>query len=197
METLAIDYANPTRPLLERMFDHDELYSRYLDHVCEMTETLFNETHLHERIDVVTELIASSVYADDNKMYSNADFNVNVVSNLSSGGGPMGGTTYGLKSFVTNRSAHVTSQLECQTVSDVQSLASSLRTFPNPAQHEVIVEGLPQGSSVSLVSASGQVVFEALANDQHLPRIDVATLAEGMYILRSSNGWTERLLIAR
>ena len=198
METLAIDYANPTRPLLERMFDHDELYSRYLDHVCELTETLFNETHLHERIDVVTELIASSVYADDNKMYSNADFEANLASNLSSGGGgPMGGTTYGLKSFVTNRSAHVTSQLECQTVSDVESLASSLRAFPNPAQNGVIIEGLPQGLNVSLVNASGQVVFEALANDQHLLRIDVAALAEGMYILRSSNGWAERLLIVR
>ena len=68
----------------------DDLYARYLDHVCELTETLFNDTHLHERIDVVTELIASSVYADDNKMYSNADFDVNVVSNLSGGGGPYG-----------------------------------------------------------------------------------------------------------
>ena len=198
METLAIDYANPTRPLLERMFDHDELHSRYLDHVCELTETLFNETHLHERIDVVTELIASSVYADDNKMYSNADFEANLASNLSiGGGGPMGGTTYGLKSFVTNRSAHVTSQLECQTVSDVESLASSLRAFPNPVQNGVIIEGLPQGSNVSLVNASGQVVFEALANDQHLLRIDVAALAGGMYIIRSSNGWAERLLIVR
>ena len=197
METLAIDYANATRPLLERMFDHDGLYVRYLDHVCELTETLFNDTHLHERIDVVTELIASSVYVDDNKMYSNADFDVNVVSNLSGGGGPMGGTTYGLKSFVSNRSAYVTSQLECQTVSDVESLASSLRVFPNPAQSEVIIEGLPQGSSVSLVNASGQLVFEARANDYYLLRIDVAALAEGMYILRSSNGWAERLLIVR
>ena len=109
----------------------------------------------------------------------------------------MGGTTYGLKSFVTNRSAYVTSQLECQTVSDVESLASSLRAFPNPAQSEVIIEGLPQGSNVSLVNASGQVVFEALANDQHLLRIDVAALAEVMYLLRSSNGWAARLLIVR
>ena len=198
METLALNYANPTRPLLERMFDHDDLYSRYLDHVCELTETIFNETHLHERIDVVTELIASFVYADDNKMYSNADFEANLVSNLSGGGGgPMGGTTYGLKSFVTNRSAYVASQLECQTVSDLETLASSLHAFPNPAQNGVIIEGLPQGSNVSLVNASGQVVFEALANDQHLLRIDVAALAEGMYILRSSNGWAERLLIVR
>ncbi len=197
METVAIDYTNPTRPLLERMFDHDDLYSRYLDHVCELTETLFNETHLHERIDVLTELIASSVYADDNKMYSNADFDVNLVSNLSGGGGPMGGTTYGLKSFVTNRSVYVASQLECQTVSDVETHASSLHAFPNPVQHEVMVDGLPKNSDVSLLNASGRVVFQTLTRDQSMLRIDVSALAEGVYIVRSSHGWAERLLIVR
>lgn len=197
METVAIDYTNPTRPLLERMFDHDDLYSRYLDHVCELTETLFNETHLHERIDVLTELIASSVYADDNKMYSNADFDVNLVSNLSGGGGPMGGTTYGLKSFVTNRSAYVASQLECQTVSDVETHAPSLHAFPNPAQHEVMVDGLPKNSDVSLLNASGRVVFQTLTRDTSMLRIDVSALAEGVYIVRSSQGWAERLLIVR
>ena len=179
------------------MLDHDDLYVRYLDHVCELTETLFNDTHLHERIDVVTELIASSVYADDNKMYANADFDVNVVSDLSGGGGPMGGTTYGLKSFVTNRSAYVTSQLECQTVSAVETLASSLHAFPNPAQHEVMVDGLPENSDVSLLNASGRVVFQTLTRDQSMLRIDVSALAEGFYIVRSSQGWAERLLIVR
>ena len=198
METLALNYANPTRPLLERMFDHDDLYSRYLDHVCELTETIFNEPHLHERIDVATELIASSVYADDNKMYSNADFEANLVSNLSGGGGgPMGGTTYGLKSFVTNRSAYVTSQLECQTVSAIETLASSLHAFPNPAQNEVTLQGLPEGSVVSLLNANGQVVFETKTRRQSVLRIDVSALAEGMYIVRSTHGWTDRLVIVR
>ena len=197
METLAIDYANPSRPLLERMFAHEVLYARYLDHVCELTETLFNESHLHGRIDVLTELIAASVYADENKMYSNADFEANIVSNLSGGGGPMGGTTYGLKSFVTNRSAYVSSQLECTTVSAVESHALSLRTFPNPAQREVTVEGLPEGVDVSLLNANGCVVFQARTSTPSVLRIDVSALAEGFYIVRSSNGWAERLLIAR
>ena len=197
METLALNYANPSRPLLERMFDHDDLYARYLDHVCELTETIFNETHLHERIDVATELIASSVYADDNKMYSNADFDVNVVSNLSGGGGPMGGTTYGLKSFVTNRSAYVAAQLECQSVSNIETLASSLHAFPNPAQNEVTFQGLPEGAVVSLLNANGQVVFETGTRHQSVLRIDVSALAEGMYIVRSSHGWTDRLMIVR
>ena len=109
----------------------------------------------------------------------------------------MGGTTYGLKSFVTNRSAYVASQLECQSVSHVETLDSSLRAFPNPAQHEVMVEGLSGGTEVSLLNASGCVVFQTRTRDQTMLRIDVSALAEGIYIVRSSHGWAERLLIVR
>ena len=109
----------------------------------------------------------------------------------------MGGTTYGLKSFVTNRSAYVASQLECQSASNVETLDSSLRAFPNPAQHEVRVEGLAEGTKVSLLNASGGVVFQTRTRDQSLLRIDVSALAEGIYIVRSSHGWAERLLIVR
>ena len=109
----------------------------------------------------------------------------------------MGGTTYGLKSFVTNRSAYVASQLECQTVSDVETHAPSLHAFPNPAQHELMVDGLPKNSDVALLNASGRVVFQTLTRDQSMLRIDVSTLAEGVYIVRSSHGWAERLLIVR
>ena len=109
----------------------------------------------------------------------------------------MGGTTYGLKSFVTNRSAYVTSQLECQSMSNIETLPSSLRTFPNPAQSNVTVQGLPEGSVVSLLNANGQVVFETGTRHQSVLRIDVSKLAEGMYIVRSTHGWTDRLMIVR
>ena len=109
----------------------------------------------------------------------------------------MGGTTYGLKSFVTNRSAYVTSQLECQTVSDVETHASSLHAFPNPAQNKVMIDGLPENSDVSLLNASGRVVFQTFTRDQSMLQIDVSALAEGVYIVRSSQGWAEQLLIVR
>lgn len=51
---------------------------------------------------------APYVYADDNKMYSSADFDTNIEADLSGGGGgPMGGQTYGLKPFVTNRATGI------------------------------------------------------------------------------------------
>ena len=60
-----------------------------------------------------------------------------------------------------------------------------------------MVDGLPKNSDVSLLNASGRVVFQTLTRDQSMLRIDVSTLAEGVYIVRSSQGWAERLLIVR
>lgn len=196
METLALDYANASRPLLDRMFAHEQLYARYLDHVCELTESVFNASHLHEQIDVLTELISASVYADDNKMYSDAEFDANLVSNLS-GGGPMGGVTYGLKPFVTNRLAYVSTQLECPTLSAAAPIPSSLIAFPNPAHDEVFIQGLPEGTQVTLLNSRGQVVFEVEANKLSELRVDLSFIPAGMYIVHCNNGWTERLVVGR
>ena len=35
METLAIDYSDTPRPLLENMLGHPDFYSRYIEHVCD------------------------------------------------------------------------------------------------------------------------------------------------------------------
>ena len=137
----------------------------------------------------------SSVYADDNKMYANADFDVNVVSNVSGGGGSMGGTTHGLKSFVTNRLLYVTSSWNANPYPTSKRMSHGFA--PSQSGTKCDHRGPPLGSSVSLVNASGQVVFEALANDQDLLALTLPHLLKGMYILRSSNGWTERLLIVR
>ena len=129
METLAIDYSDSPRPLLENMLGHPDLYARYIGHVCDLVDHVFNEAHMHAQIDATAELIAPFVYADSHKMYSNADFDTNLSSDLvggggPGGGGPGGGTTYGLKSFVTNRASYVLTQLECPT-SDMADLAAS------------------------------------------------------------------------
>ena len=59
------------------------------------------------------------------------------------------------------------------------------------------LQGLPEGSVVSLLNANGQVVFETKTRRQSVLRIDVSALAEGMYIVRSTHGWTDRLVIVR
>ena len=102
------------------MLSHPDLYARYIGHVCDLVDHVFNEVHMHAQIDATAELIAPFVYADSHKMYSNADFDTNLSSDLVSGGGPGGGgpgggTTYGLKSFVSNRASYILTQLECPT----------------------------------------------------------------------------------
>ena len=131
METLALDYCDAPRPLLQRMLDDPDLYQRYLEQVCYLTAYFFNEAYLHARIDAVRDLIAPSVYADDNKMYSSADFDTNLEADLTGGGpGPMGGQTYGLKPFVTNRAAYIAGELDCSTLSVEPSLLRSGPSFP-------------------------------------------------------------------
>ena len=99
------------------MLDDPDLYARYLEQVCYLTAYFFNEAYLHARIDEVRDLIAPSVYADANKMYSSADFDTNLEADLTGGGpGPMGGQTYGLKPFVT-RAAYIAGELDCSTLS--------------------------------------------------------------------------------
>lgn len=80
---------------------------------------------------------------------------------------------------------------------ELTMLSPTSQVKPNPAQNELMVDGLPKNSDVSLLNASGRVVFQTLTRDQSMLRIDVSTLAEGVYIVRSSHGWAERLLIFR
>ena len=190
METLALDYANPTRPLLERMFESDVLYERYLTHVCELLESTFNEPHLHAAIDATADLIAPHVYADDNKMYSDADFDTNLESDLTGGGGPMGGVTYGLKSFVRNRLAYVQSQLECQNTSSVDTWKATLSVHPNPATEWMHIQwnGEPVATELVLRNPLGQRVLTTEIFGVSEATWDVKNLPNGVYLFEVWSG---------
>ena len=189
METLAIDYSDSPRPLLENMLDHPDLYARYIGHVCDLVDHVFNEAHMHAQIDATAELIAPFVYADSHKMYSNADFDTNLSSDLvggggPGGGGPGGGTTYGLKSFVTNRASYVLTQLECPT-SDVADLnASGLSVYPNPAKDRIHVQlDRASGGDVRLTNLVGQVLRTERIASAGVVQFDLADLPVGTYVV--------------
>ena len=74
---------------------------------------------------------------------------------------------------------------------------TSLLTFPNPAQHEVVIQGLKKGMHVSLVNSRGQGVFETRASNGTDLVVDLSSQPAGMYIVKCSNGWAERLIIVR
>lgn len=66
--------------------------------------------------------------------------------------------------------------------------------FPNPATNILAVEGLSKGMRLSVMDGTGRVVQRLLANE---PRtlIPVAELPEGLYILSSEGGWTQRFMV--
>jgi hypothetical protein len=153
-----------------------------LDHV-------FNEEHMHAQIDATAELIAQFVYADSHKMYSNNDFDTNLSSNLIGGGGPGGGgpggsTTYGLKSFVTNRASYVMTQLECPTSDVATQEASRLIVYPNPATDRIHVQLDPSSTSdVRLTNLVGQLVRTQRLTSAGLVQFELGDLPSGTYVL--------------
>ena len=189
METLAIDYSHTPRPLLENMLGHPDLYVRYIEHVCDLVDHVFNEAHMHAQIDATAELIAQFVYADSHKMYSNDDFDTNLSSNLIGGGGPGGGgpggsTTYGLKSFVTNRASYVMTQLECPTSDVATQEASRLIVYPNPATDRIHVQLDPSSTSdVRLTNLVGQLVRTQRLTSAGLVQFELGDLPSGTYVL--------------
>ena len=185
METLALDYCASSRPLLQRMLDDSDLYGRYLQQVCYLTAYFFNEAYLHAQIDEVRDLIAPYVYADDNKMYSSADFDTNLEADLTgSGPGPMGGQTYGLKPFVTNRAAYIAGELDCSTLSIGEEGTPEWIVFPNPASQRVTVAGstvLP--ADLILRNALGQAVRTLQTGGTSEFTLDVQGLSPGVYFV--------------
>ena len=139
---------------------------------------------MHAAIDATADLIAPYVYADDNKMYSDADFDTNLESDLTGGGGPMGGVTYGLKSFVSNRVAYVQSQLECQNTSSVDTWKASLSVHPNPATERLHIRwnGEYAATHLMLRNALGQRVLTTKVFGVSEATWDVENLPNGVYL---------------
>ena len=184
--SLALNYANSDRPLLSNIFNNANLYQLYLQEVCDITSNFFNSTYMDALIESHKTLIQSSVYADNNKMYSNSDFDTNVNSNITSGGGPGGGTTYGLKSFVQAKSAFVSGAIDCATIVNTdEALNSNARIFPNPSKNITNIawdNGTVQ--KVEVYNSIGQVIFSSNTENQSELKLDVSTYESGMYFIK-------------
>lgn len=175
---LDFDGGNENRPLLERIMESDVLREAYYAEMCWLRENWFNSEFLEPRLDELKALVQSAVYADDNKMYSNNQFENNFTSNQ----GGMGGTLYGLKPFVQERGDFVDGVLDC-SVSTPQSPANSLQNllaYPNPAtqQLQLNLDGTP--TDLMVFNAQGRQVF-AMTHPVQMS-LNVADWTRGVYI---------------
>ena len=75
--------------------------------------------------------------------------------------------------------------------------ASRFELMPNPAQNNLEVRGLSVQSDISILNLSGHVVWEKQHVEQPSLHVDLSMMPAGIYIVKSSNGWAERLVISR
>ena len=106
MSALWEDRSN--RPFVERILDVDLYREMYLRHMDNLVQTLWTNEEFDERVDELADVIRSDVYADNNKMYSNSDFERNLNDDISDGRF----TIFGLTSFVEDRNSALTSELD-------------------------------------------------------------------------------------
>ncbi|MCH1575334.1 MAG: CotH kinase family protein [Flavobacteriales bacterium] len=185
METLDVDYSDSPRPLLERMLEHPDLYQRYLLQVCELTTAFFNEDYMFGRIDAAAALVAPYVYADANKMYSNADFDTNIEADLGGGGGGMGGgAILGLKPFVSNRTASVAGQIDCAAFVGLEETEWNGALYPNPVSSELHIswEGA-MDVAVVFRNVLGQALKKVVLHHADRAVIPMAGWTPGTYVV--------------
>jgi len=181
--------------LLDRIFSDPVIYDQYLSEVCEIREEFFNSTFMDGRIDIIKALIQESVYADNNKMYSNANFDTNIENNITSGGGPGGATIYGLKSFVTQRNSYLDGILDCSMFTSLEEPADIPFTIsPNPADDFLRIQwNGGEFIDLRLIDSQGRAVANIASQGNSILEVDVRNLAPGTYFLLScsSSGKTK------
>lgn len=96
----------------------------------------------------------------------------------------MGGQTYGLKPFVTNRAAYIAAQLDCSTLSLEDVNTSDWAVFPNPVRNQLtVLSPTPCEADLTLRNATGQVVLRTRMDGMTGIQMDVVGLAPGLHIL--------------
>lgn len=186
MISLPINYSNSDRPLLERIFESDDLYYLYQLEICDLLDNFFNSTYLDSKIDALKSLIEDDVYTDNNKMYSNADFDNNIDSDITSGGGPGGGSIYGLKPFVASKYSYISSQLDCATLDIAEKTNTTFEwnMYPNPTSGLVAFNfGDQIPNTISIFDINGKFKNNYVVNSNN-PQIDLIALPSGIYIIQ-------------
>ena len=169
--------------------------------MCYLKANFFNSDYIDAKIDILKPLIQASVYADNNKMYSNADFDTNTESNISGGGGPGGGTTYGLKSFVQEKHNYLTGVVDCSVGLNETEINQIYAIYPNPANTNIALAWQDNSvQSLVIFNILGEKMYEETTKDETRTNIDVSSFANGLYFVQfftEKGNQTKELVISK
>lgn len=196
IENQSVLYITPDvnyRPLVKRMLENTAFRNIYFETICSYSSNDFLPSVLNPKIDALHTRIQADVYADSLKMYSNANFedNINTTTNIN------GYDVIGLKSFISNRSAAVTAELNSLGYSNCSLplgtgnslIASAISIYPNPAGNYFTISSTASqaGLQLSIYNIQGKIIRKqalAIANDN---QVQIDGLAPGMYFIKLEN----------
>ncbi len=178
-------YFGLNRPLLERILDVETTKIIYDEYYCALRSTYFTDSYIQTQTDLLYTLIQAHVYADENKMYTNANFDSNIYSDITVGGGPGGGTIYGLRSFISERNDWLDAVIYCSEIANNTSEFSEfeIQIYPNPVQDILYIEydQSTDNSVFTIINMQGIAVNNFVRQDK---TINVSQLPAGMYVLK-------------
>jgi hypothetical protein len=185
---LDIYYYAFNRPLLERVFASQTLNDQYTSEVCLLLSTVFKPDYLNPIIDEMKELIKEDVYADNNKMFSNSDFDTNIETNLSGGGGGgpgPGGSIEGLKSFIQERYNYLISAVDCEPYVGIESASlQELSIYPNPSSSLITIKGIKSfPAQIEITGPNGVLIKSDLIYNSN-QSIDISNMSPNLYFLK-------------
>ena len=191
---LAPNYIGATRPLLQRIFENEALYTQYQIELCKLMNNFFNSTYMDAKADEIKVLIQSAVYADGNKQYSSAQFDSNIENDITiSGGGPGGmQTIYGIKSFVADRSDYLSGQIDCSLMIH-EFEKDKINVYPNPFNDELTLHSTESLETISIYNLQGQLLYMNNSVNAFSLTIPTTMYPSGIYLLKA-NGVNRKIV---
>lgn len=186
MTELDVYYFAVSRPLIERMLTIDATKTQYETYYCELKSAYFNSLYIDPQIEHLYALIQPSVYADNKKMYTSDQFESNIESDITGGGGPGGGTIYGLRSFIEERNAYLETALSCEQVTGIYQVnENSFQLFPNPAHDVIFIDGnFGDGiSQITISDLNGKLIQTLTEKNLTMLQIDISGFTTGIYVI--------------
>jgi spore coat protein CotH len=181
IQTMPYDYVSNNRPLATKMLADPMYRAMYLQCLCNLMP-YFNNSTMDATIDSLANVIRSSVYSDNLKTYSNQQFEDNINMPVNS--------TPGIKSFISARSASLTSQLSftgCWLgANELTPVANAISVFPNPAQTSVTIsvsEAVAPDALISFRDVTGKELQVIQPGQNRNFVLSTADLPDGVYFL--------------
>ena len=175
IESLPVTYveSDTGRPLFSKIIGNASLKNAYLLSFCNLFSNNFSSSLLYPKIDSIANAIRSYVNEDQRKMFSNTQFETNIISDITVSGRRIPG----LKSFISLRKSSVQSQLNSLGINCEQGINPNEITvpvyfelkqnYPNPFNPSTNIEyNLFKPGVVSLIiyDNNGKVVTKLVNN---------------------------------